>query len=471
MRRFKKVLALTLGAALVVSSLSGTGTAQAAAKPKLSKAKLTIKVGKKAALTLKNVKAKQRGKVKWSVSNKKVAGITAKKKNVVTVKGKKAGKTKITAKLGKKKYVCNVTVKAVKKGTTVKPLASATAAVSGGAVSTGAPAATASVSKNDPLLFTTAAPVPPAELQPAYRETPKPVETPVVLSTSKPGSIPDGEQGEAQDPRFPFTLPNVEPGTVIDGGAQPMPTAAPATATPSAVVTLPPMPTGIPVPIPTTGSSVSKGIRVTGTAFMNGEAADYTTLYFYKEGNSDYSYTAYTNGDGDFSLTIYDYAVNVSNGTEYTVKAYAEGWKNLVEIAVFNVFDEDISDLELDEYYFENEVDTARNLTQGGSYYWIPASSPSYFKVTVAEDSFCNLNMEWNEDYDIDNMHLCILDEDGNPWKNITSTDLENETEYSYTDDFEAGTYYLQIRPADVYDDLIGATINISFSQTPNTEE
>lgn len=470
MRRFKKVLALTLGAALVVSSLSGTGTAQAAAKTKLSKAKLTIKAGKKTTLTLKNVKAKQRGKVKWSVSNKKVAAITAKKKNVVIVKGKKAGKTKITAKLGKKKYVCNVTVKAVKKDTTVKPLASATAAVSGGAVSTGAPAATASVSKNDPLLFTTAAPVPPAELQPAYRETSKPVETPVVLNTSKPGSIPDGEQGEAQDPRFPFTLPDVEPGTVIDGGAQPMPTAAPATATPSAVVTLPPMPTGMPVPIPS-GPSVSESIRVNGTAFMNGETVAYETLYFYKEGNSDYTYTAKTNGDGEFSLTIYDFAANASNGTEYTVKAYAEGWNNLAEIGTFNVFNEDISDLEIDEYYFKDEVENARSLTEGGAYYWISASSPSYFKVIVAEDGSCSLNMKWSGDYDIDNMHICILDEDGDSWYNIQGMDLENKTEYSDTNELEAGTYYFQIRPTDADDDLIGATINISVSQTPDAEE
>lgn len=80
--------------------------ASAAKKVKLNKTKATIYVGKTVNLKLKNNKKK----VKWSSSKKKVATVSKKGK----VKGKKAGKTTITAKVGKKKYKCKVTVKAKK---------------------------------------------------------------------------------------------------------------------------------------------------------------------------------------------------------------------------------------------------------------------------------------------------------------------------------------------------------------------
>ena len=95
MRKTKKVLALALSAAMVVSALSGVETAQAAAKTKLSKTRLTVKVGKKTSLTLKNVKKKDKKKVKWSVDKKKIVSITVKNKKAVTIKGKKAGKPRL----------------------------------------------------------------------------------------------------------------------------------------------------------------------------------------------------------------------------------------------------------------------------------------------------------------------------------------------------------------------------------------
>ncbi len=73
-----------------------------AAKIKLSKKSVTITKGKSVTLKLKGTKKKP----KWSSSNKKVA--TVSKKGKVT--GKKAGNAKITAKVGKKKYVCKVKV-------------------------------------------------------------------------------------------------------------------------------------------------------------------------------------------------------------------------------------------------------------------------------------------------------------------------------------------------------------------------
>ena len=84
-----------------------TITAEAASKkPALSKKKATLSVGQRTKLVLKNNKQT----VKWSSSNKKVATVSSSG----VVQGKKAGKATITAKAGKKKYSCKVTVKAVK---------------------------------------------------------------------------------------------------------------------------------------------------------------------------------------------------------------------------------------------------------------------------------------------------------------------------------------------------------------------
>lgn len=69
---------------------------------KLNKSKLTLQTGKTSKLKLKNTKKK----VKWSSKNKKVA--TVSRKGVVKVVS--VGKTTITAKSGKKKYSCKVTV-------------------------------------------------------------------------------------------------------------------------------------------------------------------------------------------------------------------------------------------------------------------------------------------------------------------------------------------------------------------------
>ena len=93
-------LALTAG-------LCQTAAPSQAATPKLSAKKLTMKVGKTAALKVK----KTSKKAKWSiVSGKKNIRLTAKKKTSVKVNAVKAGKAKISCKIGKKKLVCKVTV-------------------------------------------------------------------------------------------------------------------------------------------------------------------------------------------------------------------------------------------------------------------------------------------------------------------------------------------------------------------------
>lgn len=84
---------------------------------KLNKKKATITVGK--TLKLKAAVKPKKAKVTWSSNKKKVA--TVSKKGVV--KAKKKGKATITAKSGKKKATCKVTVKA-KKTSTLYSLAS-----------------------------------------------------------------------------------------------------------------------------------------------------------------------------------------------------------------------------------------------------------------------------------------------------------------------------------------------------------
>lgn len=64
-----------------------------------------IPVGGKTTIMLYN----NNSKVKWSTSNKKIK-IVKKKNNRATIKGVKTGKSVLTAKVGKKKYKCKVTV-------------------------------------------------------------------------------------------------------------------------------------------------------------------------------------------------------------------------------------------------------------------------------------------------------------------------------------------------------------------------
>lgn len=100
-KRFKFV-SIILTVILAVSLANGIAT-DASSKVRLNRKKVTIRVGKTYKLKVKNNKKK----VKWKTSNKKIATVSPKGK----VKGKKPGKAIITAKIGKKKYRCRVTVK------------------------------------------------------------------------------------------------------------------------------------------------------------------------------------------------------------------------------------------------------------------------------------------------------------------------------------------------------------------------
>lgn len=104
-------LAFILLTGVATVGLSGM-EAEAAGKVKLSTKKLTVTVGKKKVLKLKNNKKK----VKWTViSGKSKIKLSKKKKTSVTIQGKKKGSVKVRAKVGKKSYTCRITVKAASK--------------------------------------------------------------------------------------------------------------------------------------------------------------------------------------------------------------------------------------------------------------------------------------------------------------------------------------------------------------------
>lgn len=107
MKRFKKVVPFLLSAALLVTAVNihCSGSVQAAKKVSISQKTLSMKVGQSKKLKVKNLPKGQ--KVKWTSGNKKVAVVSATGK----VTAKKAGKATITVTVGKKKYICHVTVK------------------------------------------------------------------------------------------------------------------------------------------------------------------------------------------------------------------------------------------------------------------------------------------------------------------------------------------------------------------------
>ena len=115
-RKRNQLFVTALTAAMAVSLLSPAEPAAAAKKVKFNVKKLSLTVGKKKTLKIKNVKKK----AKWSIkSGKDKIKLQKKKKASVVVAAKKAGSAKVQAKVGKKKYVCKVVVKAktVKNGT------------------------------------------------------------------------------------------------------------------------------------------------------------------------------------------------------------------------------------------------------------------------------------------------------------------------------------------------------------------
>lgn len=113
MKLMRRMMVLCLALLLAVTAYIPQ-KASAAKKIKLNKKSVSLNVGKKVKLQVKNAKKK----VKWSIkSGKKYISLTNKKKNSVVVKAKKAGTAKVQAKVGKKKLVCKIKVTKKSSGT------------------------------------------------------------------------------------------------------------------------------------------------------------------------------------------------------------------------------------------------------------------------------------------------------------------------------------------------------------------
>lgn len=119
MRR-KQITALILAIGMLSGTMAVSGEGEAAAKtkkPKLTKTKLTVYIGKKKTLKVKKNGVGKIWRTKWKTSNKKVIALSQKKKTSVKIKGKKAGKATIKAvvsyrkKGGKKKTLFRRTLK------------------------------------------------------------------------------------------------------------------------------------------------------------------------------------------------------------------------------------------------------------------------------------------------------------------------------------------------------------------------
>ena len=188
----KKIAAILMVFALVCSMFCSAGNVQAKETVKLSQKKLTLKVGEKKKLKVKGTKKK----VKWSSNKKKVA--TVSKKGVV--KAKKKGKAVITARVGKKKYNCKVTVNNPKKPT---------ASSSPNNTQPTVPTTQSPVSTQTPDTQNTAVPSPGVSERPGQTAAPTPVPTstgeplqPDSTVSPAPTSAPtsSGEPSEDDDP-------------------------------------------------------------------------------------------------------------------------------------------------------------------------------------------------------------------------------------------------------------------------------
>ncbi len=189
--RLGRNIAVLMAAALVFTGLPGT-EAQAAKKAKLSAKKLTVTVGKKKTIKIKN-KAK---KAKYKFKSKKASIAKVSSKGVVT--GKKKGSTKITVteKKGKKTRklgTVTVTVKPVKKPAVTKAPTP--------------PAVVPSANPNQP----SKAPDVPAASQPS---TQQPTKAPTLPPTDKPSKPPTPPPTEKPTPTPDPYTPSPEGGWV-----------------------------------------------------------------------------------------------------------------------------------------------------------------------------------------------------------------------------------------------------------------
>ena len=180
-RKWKQGIAVLTAAALVLTGITVPGSAGAKAKIRLNKKKVTIKVGGKVTLKLKNAKKK----VIWKSSKKKVASVSAKG----IVRGKSAGTAKITAKSNKKSYTCTVIVKE-KRDSFVEPDETE---MPGTTVPTAKPTGEPTKTPVNPTSNPTKTPASEAPVNPTSNPTKAPASEAPVNPTSNPTKAPASE--------------------------------------------------------------------------------------------------------------------------------------------------------------------------------------------------------------------------------------------------------------------------------------
>lgn len=179
-----KGLTLLLTAALLVPQMSGVSADAKAKKPKLSRTKVSVTVGKTKKVTVKNAK-----KVTWKVTKKaaKIVKLTKKSKKGATIKGLKKGTAKISVQMknGKKK---------VKKTITVKVSSAKKVVV------TAEPAKTTNKPTNGSTNGPTKEPVKEPTATPTATSTTEPSVTPTATPTEEPSAEPTATPTPTEEP-------------------------------------------------------------------------------------------------------------------------------------------------------------------------------------------------------------------------------------------------------------------------------
>lgn len=173
-----KGLALLLAAGMLVSQMSGVSADAKAKKPKLSRTKVSVTVGKTKRVTVKNAK-----KVTWKVTKKaaKIVKLTKKSKKGATIKGLKKGTAKISVQMknGKKKVKKTITVKVSSAKKVVVPAEPAKTTQKPANGSTNGPT-------KEPVKEPTATPTATSTTEPSAEST----ATPTATSTTEPSATP-----------------------------------------------------------------------------------------------------------------------------------------------------------------------------------------------------------------------------------------------------------------------------------------
>ena len=236
-RKWKQGIAVLTAAAVVLTGITVPGSAGAKAKIRLNKKKVTIKVGGKVTLKLKNAKKK----VIWKSSKKKVASVSAKG----IVRGKSAGTAKITAKSNKKSYTCTVIVKE-KRDSFVEP--DETEMPGKTTVPTAKPTGEPTKTPVNPTSNPTKVPASEAPVNPTSNPTKAPASEAPVNPTSNPTKVPASEA-----PVNPTSNPTKVPASKAPVNPTSNPTKVPASETPVNPTSNPTKaPTAKPTDVPTT---------------------------------------------------------------------------------------------------------------------------------------------------------------------------------------------------------------------------